>query len=62
MVVVASYGPGGDVELQADMKALGLAGEVVAVNVEIVVDSNLNNRPTYVDFVSTVRPRNVSAS
>jgi hypothetical protein len=38
------------------------ARAVVAVNVEIVVDSNLNNRPTYVDFVSTVRPRNVSAS
>lgn len=38
------------------------ARAVVAVNVEIVVDSNLNNRPTYVDFVSTVRPRNVSAN
>ena len=35
---------------------------VVAVNIEVVVDANLNNRPSYVDFVSTVRPRNVSAN
>ena len=35
---------------------------VVAVNIEVVIDANLNFRPTYVDFVSTVRPRNASAS
>jgi len=31
---------------------------LVAINVELVVDSNLNDKPTYVDLVSTVRPRN----
>jgi len=31
---------------------------LVAINVEIVVDANLNDKPTYIDFVSTVRPRN----
>ena len=35
-------------------------GQVVAVNIELVVDSNLNARPTYFDLVSTVRPRNVT--
>jgi prepilin-type N-terminal cleavage/methylation domain-containing protein len=40
----------------------GNAKSVVAVKIEVVVDANLNNRPTYVDFVSTVRPRNVSTN
>jgi prepilin-type N-terminal cleavage/methylation domain-containing protein len=31
---------------------------LVAVNIEIVIDANLNDRPTYIDLVSTVRPRN----
>jgi prepilin-type N-terminal cleavage/methylation domain-containing protein len=31
---------------------------LVAVNIEIVVDANLNDKPTYIDLVSTVRPRN----
>jgi len=31
---------------------------LVAINIEIVVDANLNDKPTYIDFVSTVRPRN----
>jgi hypothetical protein len=31
---------------------------LVAVNIEIVVDANLNDKPTYVDLVSTVRPQN----
>jgi prepilin-type N-terminal cleavage/methylation domain-containing protein len=35
---------------------------VVAVNMEVVIDANLKNRPTQIDFVSTVRPRNVSAN
>ncbi len=35
---------------------------VVAVNLEVVVDANLNYRPTQIDFVSTVRPRNVTAN
>jgi len=30
-----------------------------SINVEIVVDANLNDKPTYVDLVSVVRPRNV---
>jgi hypothetical protein len=29
---------------------------------EVVIDANLKNRPTQIDFVSTVRPRNVSAN
>jgi len=35
---------------------------VVAVNMEVVIDANLKNRPTQIDFVSTVRPRNVAAN
>ena len=35
---------------------------LVAVNIELVIDANLADRPTYVDFVSTVRPRNVAGS
>jgi prepilin-type N-terminal cleavage/methylation domain-containing protein len=31
---------------------------LVSVNVELVIDANLNDKPTYIDFVSTVRPRN----
>lgn len=38
------------------------AKAVVAVNVEVVIDANLASKPLYVDFVSTVRPRNVSTS
>jgi prepilin-type N-terminal cleavage/methylation domain-containing protein len=34
-------------------------GTLVAVNIELVVDSNLAHTPTYIDLVSTVRPRNV---
>ena len=37
----------------------GTVGTLVAVNIELVVDSNLNHTPTYIDLVSTVRPRNV---
>jgi prepilin-type N-terminal cleavage/methylation domain-containing protein len=35
---------------------------LVAVNIELVIDANLADKPTYVDFVSTVRPRNVAGS
>ncbi len=35
---------------------------VVAVNIEIVVDTNMLAKPTYMDLVSTVRPRNVSSN
>ena len=38
------------------------AKAVVAVNIEIVIDANLKSRPTYVDFVSTVRPRNATTN
>ena len=31
---------------------------LVAIDIEIVVDQNLNNVPTYVDYVSTVCPQN----
>ena len=34
MVVVASYGPGGDVQLDCNRRELGLVGDLVAVNVE----------------------------
>jgi prepilin-type N-terminal cleavage/methylation domain-containing protein len=34
-------------------------GSLVTVNIELVVDANLTHKPTYVDIVSTVRPRNV---
>ena len=34
MVVVTSYGPGGEVTLNLDRKALGLADNLAAVNVE----------------------------
>ncbi len=30
---------------------------LVAINIEIIVDKNLNDAPTYVDYVSTVCPR-----
>jgi prepilin-type N-terminal cleavage/methylation domain-containing protein len=45
-----------------DTLSSGNAKAVVAVNVEVVIDANLSSRPLYVDFVSTVRPRNVSTS
>ena len=35
---------------------------LVAVNVELVVDANLGHSPTYVDLVSTVRPRNAGTN
>ena len=35
---------------------------VVAVNIEVVLDTNLLSKPTYVDLVSTIRPRNASAN
>ena len=35
---------------------------LVAINIEIVIDANLTDKPAYVDFVSTVRPRNVASS
>lgn len=35
---------------------------LVAVNIELVIDANLADKPTYIDFVSTVRPRNVAGS
>jgi prepilin-type N-terminal cleavage/methylation domain-containing protein len=35
---------------------------LVAINVELVVDANLNDKPTYIDLVSTVRPRNQGTS
>jgi len=35
---------------------------LVAVNIELVVDANLSHTPTYVDFVSTVRPRNAGTN
>ena len=34
MIVVASYGPAGDVTLSLDPPRLGLAGELSAVNLE----------------------------
>ena len=40
----------------------GNATAVVAVNIEIVVDTNMLAKPTYVDLVSTVRPRNATAN
>ena len=38
------------------------AASVIAVNITIVVDANLNDKPAYIDFVSTVHPRNSSAT
>jgi hypothetical protein len=38
------------------------ASAVVAVKIEIVVDTNMSAKPTYTDFVSTVRPRNLSGT
>jgi len=35
---------------------------LVAVNIEVVVDANLSDKPAYIDFVSTVRPRNVASA
>jgi prepilin-type N-terminal cleavage/methylation domain-containing protein len=35
---------------------------LVAINIEIIIDANLTDKPAYVDFVSTVRPRNVASS
>ena len=35
---------------------------LVAVNIELVVDANLAHSPTYVDLVSTVRPRNAGTN
>jgi hypothetical protein len=35
---------------------------LVAVNIELVVDANLGHTPTYVDLVSTVRPRNAGTN
>ena len=35
---------------------------LVAINIEVVIDANLTDKPAYVDFVSTVRPRNVASS
>ncbi|MGZ4198690.1 MAG: PilW family protein [Ilumatobacteraceae bacterium] len=37
-------------------------GQVVAVNIEVVIDANVAHTPTYVDLVSTVRPRNVATN
>ena len=36
------------------------AAKCVAVNIEVVLDTNLLSKPTYVDLVSTIRPRNAS--
>ena len=38
------------------------ASKCVAVNIEVVLDTNLLSKPTYVDLVSTIRPRNASAN
>jgi prepilin-type N-terminal cleavage/methylation domain-containing protein len=35
---------------------------LTSIQVELVVDANLNDKPTYVDLVSVVRPRNVGTS
>ena len=35
---------------------------LVSINVELVIDANLNDKPTYVDLVSVVRPRNVGTN
>ena len=32
---------------------------LASIQVEVVIDANLNDKPTYVDLVSVVRPRNV---
>ena len=32
---------------------------LVSINVELVIDANLSDKPAYVDLVSVVRPRNV---
>jgi prepilin-type N-terminal cleavage/methylation domain-containing protein len=37
-------------------------GSLVAVNVELAVDANVGHTPTYVDLVSTVRPRNAGTN
>ena len=37
-------------------------GQVCAVNVELVVDAQVHHAPTYMDLVSTVRPRNVATN
>ena len=46
----------------ANSLSSGNVAQVVAVNVEVVIDANLAHKPTYVDLVSTVRPRNVSTN
>jgi prepilin-type N-terminal cleavage/methylation domain-containing protein len=53
---------GNGVYTTADSVSASNYKAVVAVNVELVIDINLNSRPTYVDFVSTVRPRNVTTN
>jgi prepilin-type N-terminal cleavage/methylation domain-containing protein len=35
---------------------------LVSIQIELVIDANLNDKPTYVDLVSVVRPRNVGTS
>ena len=35
---------------------------LVAVQIELVIDANLSYKPSYVDILSTVRPRNVGAT
>jgi prepilin-type N-terminal cleavage/methylation domain-containing protein len=35
---------------------------LVSIQVELVIDANLSDKPTYVDLVSVVRPRNVGTS
>ena len=36
--------------------------QVVAVNIELVVDAQIHKTPTYMDLVYTVRPRNVASN
>ncbi len=40
----------------------GNVASLTAVNIELVVDANLADKPTYVDLVSTVLPRNVGTN
>jgi hypothetical protein len=53
---------GNGVYTTVDSLTTANAKAVVAVNIEIVIDANLKSRPTYVDFVSTVRPRNATTN
>jgi prepilin-type N-terminal cleavage/methylation domain-containing protein len=46
----------------ADSLTSGNVAALVAVNIELVVDANLADKPTYVDLVSTVLPRNAGTN